>query len=299
MTFKNSNLTVVIPTKNRYEQTINAVRSAVKSPYIDEIIIVDDGSNFNLDLYYIGCSEFKNSNVKILNNYLLSGAQGSRMTGILEASSDIILFLDSDDLLVSENVEKLFNVISSDQQIVLTYGKIKFGNTISNWLILNGNCYSYVLKNLSLCPFSGLFIRKSLIDWSQLTLALPAWQDDDLCILASRSGKLAFVDEIIAENNLSDDSISRSYFKQYTGLVILLKKYKSEIIKTCGLHRLFLWRLRQISLYFFVLSEKILEKSNKSNFLIKTPFIVISNSLKVIGKSLSVFLRIFFDRIYC
>jgi glycosyltransferase involved in cell wall biosynthesis len=290
---------VVIPTKNRLLQTKNAIKSALNISFINEIILVDDGSNFDLDLYIEDIAFSSNVKIKILANKFTSGAQGARLTGVLETSNDIIIFLDSDDILVQSGIEKLFKLIKSDNDISLTYGQILFGNSKSNWLQLNGFCYKKVLKNLSLCPFSGLFIRKSKINWNELDLTLPAWQDDDLCLLASKSGKLAFIDHIVAKNTLSDDSISKSRSKQLKGLTLLINKYKIDIVSNFGYQAILLWRCRQFALFLETYADEINTVKKNKNIILNISFKIISNILKLISKIIKLLLSRYFERIYC
>lgn len=290
---------LVIPTLNRLDQTRHAIQSGLKIPCIGEIIIVDDGSNFDLNSYLFEIENINDVKIKILTNTYLKGAQGARVTGVLEACSDIIIFLDSDDLLSKEGITHLFAKISACNNISLAYGKIMFGATPSNWLKICGDGYLPVLKNLSLCPFSGLIIRKSLINWSELTLSMPAWQDDDMCIIASKSGNIYYTDLICAHNSLSSDSISINRDNQLIGLSILLKKYKHEILLNFGLGRLFLWRIRIFSILLQSVSQDIVLKSNYSNhYIIRSLLLLIARIFRFVSIFINHGLRMFFDKFY-
>ncbi len=295
----NMSATVVIPSKNRLAKTIEACKSAADIPLINEIIVCDDGSNFPIELYLNELPDILLKKIKIMPNRFLCGAQGARLTAVHASSNDIIVFLDSDDILNKNGVMSLLSVIMKDSKLSLVYGNNKFGGESSNWLRLEGERFCNVLKNLSLCPFSGLVVRKSLIDWGGVNADFPAWQDDDMCLVASKCGKIAFVDTISAENFLSDDSISRSKYKQLLGLSMLIEKYKAEILENFGLVRLLLWRGRQVALFLEVLSEDVLRSTRSSNKFTILFFGGVSKILKITSRVVKLLLRPFFDRIYC
>lgn len=293
-------VSLVIPTKNRLPQTIEAALSAESIPEISEIILVDDESDFPLDAYeQERLTSSLGSRLVVVRNEYISGAQGARLTGVRRSSNDLVMFLDSDDLLVPEGVISLIASISVEPEISLVYGNTRYGNSTSDWLKIRGNGYQLVLKNLSLCPFSGLLVRKSLIKWADLTLHLPAWQDDDFCILASQSGKLYYVNDLVAENRLSNDSISQSRAKQCLGLSLLLEKYKVEIIRYFGFECLFFWRLRQLALLSQAISQDLAFSINGRCVMGRSILRLVSLLFDFFGRGLKFALRFYFDRLYC
>lgn len=89
-------VSVVIPTKDRFDFLINAVNSVriqtLPENFSVEIIIVDDGSKSKppkqLDTF---------PEVRLIKNNLNHGPSWSRNIGLKEAKGDFICFLDSDD----------------------------------------------------------------------------------------------------------------------------------------------------------------------------------------------------------
>ena len=84
-------ISAIIPTYNRADFIAEAIESVQNQTYsIDEIIIVDDGSNDTT------CSILKKFDVKVIKTQNF-GVSHARNLGIKEAKNDWVAFLDSDD----------------------------------------------------------------------------------------------------------------------------------------------------------------------------------------------------------
>lgn len=279
---------LIIPTKNRLYLTEKAVKSAKGNLYFSEIIIVDDGSSFDIKKYYDIEIDIE---LKVISNDLHSGGLGARVCGAKSAKNDILVFLDSDDILLNDGINVIIENMMRFHKYTLMYGNIEFNSNVSDWLKLKGFQFDRVLKNLSLCPFSGLVVRKSLYRWESLSLELPAWQDDDFCLVASRNGLIKYIDVIVAKNTLSEDSISKSKNKQLIGLLILFDKYKELIIENFGILCIFMWRLRQLNLLICLIADDLMCKNNMF-------FNTFGKILKIFSKTLKFFLKLYFDKVY-
>lgn len=287
-------ISVIIPVKNRYSQVQAAVHSASVIDAVTEIVVIDDGSTpeVSIDMF---SKEEGNSKIQVLKNVHLSGAQGARLTGVIASKNEIVLFLDSDDLLLEDGVARLFLTIKDDPDLALVYSNIIRGAVKSDFTRVSGRVFRDVLRNLSLCPFSGLMVRKSLIAWECLDLCLPAWQDDDLCLVAARDCKVKYVDTPAAAMEVSADSISRSRFKQVIGLAMLLEKWKHDILEYFGPGHLLLWRIRLLSTTFYAIADelKFFRRERKASNLI----IVAEFGFKVAGKVTRLACSPYFERI--
>ncbi len=88
-------VSVVIPTFNRPESTLKAVRSALdQTQEPDEIIVVDDASK---PPFVLSDSSLHDKPIKILTLPTNRGASAARQAGVDAATGDVIAFLDSDD----------------------------------------------------------------------------------------------------------------------------------------------------------------------------------------------------------
>jgi len=273
---------VVIPCRDRHDRVARAVASAATIPFVSEVIVVDDGSSppLTADLFHA-------DRVRVVPNRLTPGAQGARVTGGLEARGDVILFLDSDDVLVADGVRRLHERLRSDDGTAMTYGNARRGGRVTDYLRLEGHAFRAVLKNLSLCPFSGLMVRKAAVPWGTLDLTLPAWQDDDFVLTVSKGGAVAFVDTVVATMELTGDAISRSRAKQLAGLTALVDKWRPDILRELGAPRLWLWRVRRLALWCLVIGDRFRAR--------RSPLALVFYAA---GRAFQLFVRPFFDRLY-
>src|ERR1700761_3851717 len=87
-------VSVVIPTRDRRELLHRALRSVLEQSLPDiEIIVIDDGSKFDLGLSMPGFAE----KVTVVRNRFPVGAQRSRLVGAQMARGAYVALLDSDD----------------------------------------------------------------------------------------------------------------------------------------------------------------------------------------------------------
>ena len=121
-------VSIVIPVYNTKSEFIYVcIESIVDIKYPHEIIVVDDGSYEKDTLEFLSILG-KNSKVKLLqkNN---EGASSARNFGIKNATGKYILPLDSDDLLISKNLELALDKLLSDENIDIVYGDFQnFGD---------------------------------------------------------------------------------------------------------------------------------------------------------------------------
>jgi glycosyltransferase involved in cell wall biosynthesis len=90
-------VSIVIPHFNRLsliQQTLESVRGSRSASY--EVIVVDDGSDARCRHLLASLAA---GNVRVIDNEGLKGPSGARNTGAREADGELLVFLDSDDLL--------------------------------------------------------------------------------------------------------------------------------------------------------------------------------------------------------
>ena len=104
-------VTVVVPVYNAEKYLTECLESIQRQTYSNiEIILVDDGSK---DSSPALCDAFqkKDNRIKVVHK-MNEGAGKSRNKGIEMATGDYILFVDSDDYIKSDLVEKCVNAIA-------------------------------------------------------------------------------------------------------------------------------------------------------------------------------------------
>lgn len=122
-------ISVIIPTHNRYLLLQNAINSVLNQSYqASEIIVIDDGSS---DETYKITKIFPTIKYFYQHN---KGVSSARNLGIKKASHDWIAFLDSDDLWDREklNLQKNFHLQNTNYQISYTDEKWLFNDKEKN-----------------------------------------------------------------------------------------------------------------------------------------------------------------------
>lgn len=194
-------VSVVIPTYNRKEKVIEAIKSAIEQKFNHmEIIVVDDGSTD-------GTSEFlKSLNLPIkLITKPNGGVSSARNEGIKNAKGKYVAFLDSDDLWLPGKIQSQVNFLESHPDIPLAY--------TDQYLNING-------KNLDVTRFqrnppkdtmllsafvdlvpihtSTVMIRSSIFNEIGLfSEELSIHEDSELWNRISNKYKLGFIPEVL------------------------------------------------------------------------------------------------------
>jgi glycosyltransferase involved in cell wall biosynthesis len=103
--------TVIIPLYNKEKYIENAIKSILNQTFFDfELLIVNDCSTDNsLEI----ATKFLSEKVKIIQHQKNSGLAKTRNTGIKNANSNYVTFLDADDLWKPTFLEKIFNLIQN------------------------------------------------------------------------------------------------------------------------------------------------------------------------------------------
>ncbi len=91
-------ISIVIPSYNQQEYLPDAIESAIKQGC--EVIIVDDGSTDN------SLAIAQKYPVKVVSQ-VNKGLASARNCGIMNATTDYVLFLDADDILEDNAVERI------------------------------------------------------------------------------------------------------------------------------------------------------------------------------------------------
>ena len=111
-------VSVIIPVYNSEKYLDRCLNSLVKQSYSDiEVIIIDNGSEDNS--VNIIKEYSKNDNRIKMYTCNTSGASSARNLGLNNASGEYALFVDSDDYISEDYVEKMISYVKSKKTMVL------------------------------------------------------------------------------------------------------------------------------------------------------------------------------------
>ncbi|MDZ4187158.1 MAG: glycosyltransferase [Hydrogenophaga sp.] len=96
---------IVIPTHNRDDLLVRAVRSALKScPTVGEVLVVDDKSLIPAAQVLTGETDPR---LRVIVNTGQKGAASTRNLGVSSARGDVVFFLDDDDVILPGYCERI------------------------------------------------------------------------------------------------------------------------------------------------------------------------------------------------
>lgn len=119
-------ITVVIPSHNRRELLLRAVRSVLAQVWTDfELIVVDDASD---DGSAEAVAAIGDDRIRVLRQDVPRGANPARNRGLLEAAAPIVAFLDSDDEFDPSKLSTVLSIFGEQPDL---------GTLVDSYAIIN------------------------------------------------------------------------------------------------------------------------------------------------------------------
>ena len=232
-------ISVIIPTYNRAETILKTIDSVLMQEGCTfEIIIVDDCSSDNTKEII---KEQTNNQVFYYCLNINSGPQVARNYGAKKACSDLLVFLDSDDLLLADSLSQRINYFRFNPNCESAYSNYKVSFKTKNEddyiKLVNHNQLSYpdVLKSLSVVPTSAFMIKKDTFDIiNGFDVNLPSCQDDDIIIRCFSRNTCEYI-PIYSCLIIHHPGERISGFENLSiGKTKLIDKFEGEILRVVG-----------------------------------------------------------------
>ena len=219
----------VIPSYNQQEflpEAIESILAQKRKP--DEFVIVDDGSN-DSSLDYAKSYEVKG--VKVISQ-VNKGLPSARNTGIMNTSTDYILFLDSDDMLMENALERIMEVAEKTDADVIAPSFRCFGTREGDVILqpqviiqdfIGGNRLGYfsAIKRSVLLEVGG-YSPRMVWGWEDYAL----WFD-----IFKRGHSLITLPDILVLYRTKENSMYLESLKHEKELWKQIKKDHKEIFK--------------------------------------------------------------------
>jgi glycosyltransferase involved in cell wall biosynthesis len=186
-------VSIIIPLFNRGNLIGQTLESLINQTYTHwECLVIDDGSSDNSFTIATKCAQ-RDNRIKVFKRDVKpKGAPTCRQIGMEKASGDLVIFLDSDDLLAPWALETRAAYFSSNSSIdVLISNGIQFNSIKKRFLgystkynsenILGLFLQMEVVFQTTSPTWKKTFLEKNNIHWDQ---DLPCWQDVDFAIRA-------------------------------------------------------------------------------------------------------------------
>ena len=207
-------ITVVIPTYNRYTLLKRAIHSVLaQTQPVDEIIIIDDGSTDNT-------SQIQNDFPTLTYIYQKnSGVSSARNLGIKNAKNEWIAFLDSDDEWHREKIAKQIAFHQQNSDILMSYTdeewirnavRVKVPKKFQKY---GGDIFKECLSHCIIAPSAAL-VHKTLFEKvGMFDETLEVCEDYDLWLRIAFSHDIGLVDEkLITKYAGHEEQLSFKYW---------------------------------------------------------------------------------------
>jgi glycosyltransferase involved in cell wall biosynthesis len=221
-------VSICIPTYNRKAYLKETLESVFHQTYKDfEVVIVDDGSTdgteemikengYDVEYY---CQE--NKGVAVAENKLIKLAKG-----------EFISILGSDDLLMSDAIERLMGAMEQEEEDVIAYGPYlridEDGNVYGKCKrkLHSGYVTKYLFQDLFMHSCGSMFPKRVLENAGGFDTSLPVCADYDLHLRLSLKYRfIALHEPTFKRRRHSANLTSWSYANRLTQLKVLERFY--------------------------------------------------------------------------
>lgn len=226
-------VSVIIPVYNRTFSIRDAVESVlIQSIKPSEIIVIDDGSSFNMEKY------LKNylSHIKLITLKENKGVSAARNEGIKAANGEYISFLDSDDLFLPKKLEYQIKFMQENNYLVshtdeFWFRKGKWINQGKTNKRYGGYILDKILDKCRISP-SSLIVHKSVFDEAGMfDEDLRVCEDYELSLRIALKYKVGYLEKkLIIKRAIEENSLSAGIKHiEYIRYGILEKLYRNNL----------------------------------------------------------------------
>ena len=225
-----SSVSIIIPAYNVENYIERCILSCVNQTFDDiEIIVINDGSEDNT-LEIIITEAQKDSRIRVINTNN-NGVNYARSIGLNSARGKFILFLDSDDYLSKNAIEKCYEIVKNNNYDIVQFNyKLKYSNgeellpwdykfyKDNNEKVFTDYKYLDLLFNTK-CNFSiwSKLIRKDFLIENNIKLLTNSSYGEDLAFtynLAMYKPKVYILNEYLYYYFQRNNSLSNTFSKK-------------------------------------------------------------------------------------
>ncbi len=265
-------ISIILPIYNSEKYLKQCLDSVINQTFTDfECICVNDGSTDN-SLSILQEYENKDKRFKVFSKEN-KGVSDTRNTGIKLSIGEYITFIDSDDWVENDYLERLQNNFNS-KDVDVCVCNLKIYNTISNILQTDSNIKTLnkLYKKLLVQKFQN---KKNIFKFISFTRAVWGKLYRSSVI---KNNNIVFFDNICGDEDYSFNIIFNMYAKNIVFTRDELYYYRKQILSLTSNDE----KMRMNTFYSFIELIKELDKRNFNDNIIK--HICIDNLLYRIGK---------------
>ena len=191
-------VSVIVPVYNSSKYLSNCIKKLINQSYDNiEIIFVNDGSTDN-SLEILNKYKY-DKRVKIINQPN-KGANLARVNGLKHCHGDYVMFVDSDDYILTNTIGELVNIITSNKVDIVKFKFINYDvcNISINNEVSKNMLLEYLLTSNELNNITNQIISRKIINLNDDVFKIKSSTAEDLMM------NLSFFDhakKILLTNN--------------------------------------------------------------------------------------------------
>lgn len=260
-------VSVILPTYNRSESLVAAIKSVLVQSHEDfELIVVDDGSKEDIESVV---KVITDARLRLVRRRVNGGAAAARNAGLLHARGEYICFQDSDDLWLPNKLRRQLALFSSCPSSVgavigakIVYGRdvagdygparIAYAPPPEGRLRPDEDQVGRLLVENRISLQNGMFRRDCLPDLEWFDTNAMANEDWEFAIRLAQHTKIHEDIEPVVLAFISSDSISLNKRREAIGLLRILRKNRDILRPRKRQHSLILINAAR---YFYALGK--------------------------------------------
>ena len=220
-------VSICIPTYDRQAYLQETLASVFAQTYKDyEVVVLDDGSTdgtpdmMQSEAYEVRYYWQENQGEAAARNRLIQLAQGQ-----------YISFIDSDDLLVSDAIERLVRTLEAEPDDVIVYGTYtridQDGNPVrsSKKRLYSGYITSQLFQDIFVHPAGSIYPKRIFDDIGRYDTSLRVCTDYDLELRASTKYRFIALDEPTFLRRRHADNISQYSFDNCKAQLNVIERF--------------------------------------------------------------------------
>ncbi len=223
-------VSIIVPIYNSEDFLDRCLDSLVNQTYENiEIILINDGStDGSIDIINFYKNKYKN--IKVISD--TNHGQGyARNRGIEESSGELITFVDSDDYIDLNMVERLVNALKDSDIAVCNITKVIDSKKIpfENYLKLGSNQVNFMLSHPG--PVAKLYRREVI---GKIRFLDDLYYEDLLFTIqiAKKVKKVSFIQDQLYYYIIHNSSImhKKEFNKKFNDIFTILDKVSEELV---------------------------------------------------------------------
>ncbi len=223
-------ISICIPTYNRKEYLKETLKSIFAQSYNNyEIVVVDDGSTDGTE------QMLKKSGYPVCYHWQKNSGDASARNKLIElANGRYITFIDSDDLLISDALERMVEAVKQEPDDVVVYGSYigidEHGNETkkSRRKLYSGNVTKHLFRDIFIHSCGSMFPRHILDNIGGFDTSLRVCSDYDLWLRLSLKCRFIALSEPTFKRRRHSSNLSAASFNNILTELKMLERFYYE-----------------------------------------------------------------------